>query len=118
MPDSDHINEARRAAILESMTVVDPDKAETRFKEFFEAGSGAWNSWDERFIEFIEQHRSSPLLGGGAGQDAYFLFSPSARVGFWVVAQPGGTHGKGFLNASDVEKLTRLAVEKGLLPAA
>lgn len=100
------------------MTTVDPDKAETRFKEFFEAGSGAWNSWDESFVEFIEKNRSAPLLGGSAGRDLFFLFSPSARAGFWVVAQPGGAHGKGFLGSGDVEKLLRLAEEKGLLSAA
>jgi hypothetical protein len=118
MPDTDHLNETRRAAILDTMAVVNPDQVETRFKEFFDAGSGAWNSWDESFVEFIEKNRAAPLLGGGAGRDAYFLFSPSAKAGFWVVAQPGGAHGKGFLGASDVDKLIALAAEKGLLPAA
>lgn len=116
MPDAEQINEQRRAAVLESLAVADPDKAETRFKEFFEAGSGAWNTWDERFVEFIEKHRAAPLLAGTAGRDLYFLFSPSAKAGFWVVAQPGGTHGKGFLGATDVAKLIALAQEKGLVP--
>jgi hypothetical protein len=115
MSASEQINEQRRAAALESLAVADPDQAQTRFTEFFGAGSGAWNAWDESFVEFIEKHRSAPLLSGTAGRDLYFLFSPSARAGFWVVAQPGGTHGKGFLTATDVAKLIALAREKGLV---
>lgn len=118
MSDPDHINEQRRAAALESLAVVDPDKAEARFKEFFGAGSGAWSAWDDRFVDFIEKNRPAPLLAGGAGRDLYFLFSPSAKAGFWVVAQPGGAHGKGFLGAADIAKLIALAREKGLVPSA
>jgi hypothetical protein len=115
MSTADQINEQRRAAVLETLALADPDQAEDRFKEFFGAGSGAWNAWDQRFVDFIDQHRAAPLLRGSAGRDLYFLFSPSAKAGFWVVAQPGGAHGKGFLGAADVEKLIGLARQKGLV---
>ena len=80
----------------------------------FVAGSGAWSAWDERFIEFIDRHRAAPLLAGKAGAEFFVVFSPSGRAGFWVVAQVGGAHGKGFLGAKDVERLTNLAASRGL----
>jgi hypothetical protein len=115
MPDSEQINEQRRAAAFESLAVADPDRAQARFNDFFGAGSGAWNAWDQSFVDLIEAHRGAPFLAGTAGRDLYFLFSPSGRAGFWVVAKPDGFYGKGFLAESDLTKLVNLAQEKGLI---
>jgi hypothetical protein len=115
MTDTEQIQEHRREAVLASLAIADPDRAEARFKEFFGAGSGAWSAWDQGFVDFIEQHRAAPLLFCSAGHDFYVLFSPSAKAGFWVLAQPGGTHGKGRLSERDVEKLNNLAAQKGLV---
>ncbi|MCU0792547.1 MAG: hypothetical protein MUE42_06795 [Opitutaceae bacterium] len=113
----DQVMERRRDALLETLAIVEPDEVETRFRAFFGAGSGAWNGWDERFLDFIAEHRGTPLLGGKAGAEFFVVFSPAGRAGFWVFAQPGGGHGKGFLGARDVDKLLALAAQKGLAGA-
>lgn len=110
----DQVREHRHAALLETLTVVAPDEVEAKFKTFFDAGSGAWNAWDESFLEFIARHRDAPLLAGKAGVELFVVFSPSGRAGFWVFAQPGGGSGKGFLNGRDLERLLTLAAQKGL----
>lgn len=110
----DQAIERRREALLETLAVIAPDEVEIKFREFFDAGSGSWNAWDERFLELIDQHRETPLLAGKVGRDFFVVFSPAGRAGFWVFAQPGGGNGKGFLNPRDVEKLVALARQKGL----
>lgn len=114
LESEEQLREQRRAALLETLTLVAPDEVEAKFKAFFGAGSGAWSAWDESFIEFIDRHRAAPLLAGKAGAEFFVGFSPLGRAGFWVVAQAGGAHGKGFLGAKDVERLTNLAASRGL----
>jgi len=116
MESSELLQRARRQAILESLAVVEPDAAQARFRRLLEAGSGSLNEWDERFARFIAEHRGQTLLGGTAGDDIHFIFSPEARAGFWVVNR-ATLRGKGFFMESDVARLMSLAREKALVPA-
>lgn len=115
LESQDDAIERRREALLETMAVIAPDTVETKFREFFDAGSGAWSAWDDRFLELIANHRDTPLLAGKVGKDFFVVFSPAGRVGFWVFAQPGGGNGKGFLNERDIEKLIVIAQQKALV---
>ena len=107
--------ERRREALLATLAEISPDTVETKFREFFDAGSGAWCDWDERFVALIERHRHTRLLAGKVRNDFFVVFSPEGRAGFWVFAQPGGGSGKGFLTDRDIEKLTALARQKSLI---
>lgn len=110
----DEAIERRREALLETLAVIEPDQVETKFRDFFGAGSGAWCSWDDRFLELIARHRDTPLLAGKVSNDFFVVFSPAGRAGFWVFARRGGGSGKGFLNERDIEKLLGIARQKGL----
>jgi hypothetical protein len=111
----DQVRERRREALLETLAVVSADEVEAKFRDFFDAGSGAWSAWDEKFVEFIARHRATPLLAGKAGAEFFVVFSPAGRAGFWVFAQRGGGSGKGFLNARDLGRLGEIASLKGLV---
>lgn len=111
----DEVREQRRAALMESLALVAPEKVEEGFRDFFGAGSGAWNAWDERFVEFIARHRDAPLLAGRAGHEVFVVFSPKGGAGFWVLARADGSRGKGFLGPRDVDRLAQIAAQKGLV---
>jgi hypothetical protein len=114
--DADELlRETRRQAVLESLAPEDAGKALERYRGLLESGVGSLNEWDERFLTFIREHSDGILLGGTAGEDIHFIFSPPARAGFWVVARPE-LRGKGFFLQSDIERLIALAQEKRLLP--
>lgn len=115
MEAAELLRETRRQAVLESLAVEDPAKALERFRGLLESGVGSLNEWDERFLAFIREYGNGLLLGGTAGEDIHFIFSPSARAGFWLVARRE-LRGKGFFLASDIERLVALAQEKGLMP--
>lgn len=115
MEAAELLRETRRQAVLESLAIEDPTKALERFRGFLESGVGSLNEWDERFLAFIREHSNDTLLGGTAGEDIHFIFSPTARAGFWLVAR-AKLRGKGFFLASDIERLIALAREKHLVP--
>lgn len=113
MDSADIIRENRRQAVLDSLAVADPEKAQAEFRQYLESSGGSLNEWDERFLAFIREHSTGTLLGGTAGDGVHFLFSPQARAGFWVITRPE-MRGKGLFLESDIERLVALAQEKGL----
>lgn len=114
MPEDEAVQH-RRESLLETLAVIAPAEVETKFRAFFGAGSGAWCEWEDRFVAFIARHRDGRLLAGKVGEDLYAVFSPEGRAGFWVYAHRGGGSGKGFLSETDLDKLTDLARQKGLV---
>ena len=105
---------SRREAVLASLAFVDAAAAETRFRRFLEAGGGSVNEWDQRFLDFIANHRDEPLLSGAAGAGFGFVVSVRSAAGFWVLEARDGARGKGFFNRLDAERILGLAREKGL----
>lgn len=106
----------RREAVLASLAFAAPPEVESRFRRFLDAHGGSVNDWDQRFLDFIRQHRATPLLVGEAGGGFAFVFCPLDSTGFWVLEARDGTSGKGFLNAHDADRLLALARDKGLVP--
>ncbi|RYF33631.1 MAG: hypothetical protein EOO21_05575 [Comamonadaceae bacterium] len=109
---SAHLNQARSAA-LQTMRKADPDRAEAAIREHFEAGGSAWTDWDERFLEFIEEHRKTGLVYGTVGDGWHFLISPPAKKGMWFCVRERMT-GKGELREESVVALSEIAAAKGL----
>jgi len=63
----------------------------------------------------LRTRTSSPLFSGEGDEGHRFVFSPSARVGFWTYSR-GAIRGKGRLLPAGIDALTEIAREKGLLP--
>jgi len=114
MDSTELLQGARRQAVLESMIAADATEALADFRRHLESGTGSLNEWDDRFLAFIRSHGDGLLLRGSAEGAIHFIFSPQARAGFWVVTR-ANLRGKGFFSESDIERLTALALEKGLL---
>lgn len=105
---------SRREAALASLALSPSEEAERRFREFMNSGGGAFNEWDQRFLDFLARHRGERLLTGTTGGGFYFVFSLRDAEGFWVLAARDGARGKGFLTLHDAERIFDLARDKGL----
>lgn len=114
MNTMEQARENRRTAVLASLHATDSTEVAARFRRFMEASGGATNDWDQRFVEFIEQHRDFPLWAGNAGRGFEFVFSPRDEAGFWTLEAQDGVTGKGFLNHHDAARLFDLAEQIGL----
>lgn len=114
MNEIDQTRENRREAVLGSLRVVSAEEVARRFARFSEAGGGAATEWDQRFVEFIANHREGPLWTGTAGGGFEFVFSPRDETGFWILEARDGGRGKGFLSGHDAERIGELAALKGL----
>lgn len=111
----ERVRENRREAMLASLALSEAAEVERRFREFMNGAGGAFNEWDQRFLDFIARHAGERLLTGTAGGGFYFAFSAGDSAGFWVLAAPDGGRGKGFLTRHDAERILELARAKGLV---
>ena len=114
MEEYDSANDHQYQSALATMRKADPERSESILKEYFNAGSSAWDEWDEQFVTFVHTYRKPGLLYGTAGNGWHFLFCPEAQKGIWVFADKA-MKGKGFLLPETVAQLTRVAAEKRLL---
>lgn len=113
-PNPKSQQEKRREAVLATLARVEAERAEARLAAFLAAAGGS-GPWEQAFMNYVIERRPAMFLTGASGPDLIFFVSPSTRDGFWLVEQPGGARGKGWLGGRDVERLLELAREKGLL---
>lgn len=114
MENYDPSNDHQYQSALATMCKADPERSEAILKEYFHAGTSAWDGWDEQFVTFIHTYRKPGLLYGTTGNGWHFLFCPEAQAGIWVFSDES-MKGKGFLLPETVAKLTEVAAQKGLL---
>lgn len=106
--------ENRREAVLASLRPVSAAEVSVWYRRFAETMGGAANEWDDRFVAFIDQHRSAPLWMASAGGGFEFVFSPRDSTGFWLLDAGNGGRGKGLLSEYDAGRIFELAAMKGL----
>jgi hypothetical protein len=114
MEDYDLAHDHQYQSALATMCVADPDRSEEILKQYFGAGSSAWDAWDEQFLTFIEAHRKPGLFYGTIGNGWHFLFCAADQKGIWVFSDQG-MKGKGFLRPESIAALTEVAYQKELL---
>lgn len=115
MESSEDLRSSRREAVLASLALSAPAEAERGFREFMSSSGGAFNEWDQRFLDFLARHQDERLLTGSAGGGFYFVFSARDAEGFWVLSARDGGKGKGFLTRHDAGRILDLARAKGLV---
>lgn len=113
LPTYDRHPERHREAVLTTLARVEAVRAEARLQAFLAAAGGV-GVWEQAFVDYLAERRLGTFLSGANGPDLIFFISPATRDGFWLVEQPGGARGKGWLGGRDVERLLELAREKGL----
>lgn len=113
LPTYDRPQERHREAVLTTLARVEAVRAEARLQAFL-AAAGGGGAWEQAFVDYLAERRRATFLSGANGPDLIFFVSPATRDGFWLVEQPGGARGKGWLGGRDVERLLELAREKGL----
>lgn len=112
MPEVALAADLRRHTALTTMSHIAPDQAEEELRSF--CGSVGWGEWEEELMLTLRSRASAPLLAGHGDAGHRFVFSPSARTGFWTLAR-GSLRGKGRLLPVGIEILTDLARERALL---
>ncbi len=115
METPDYTQESRREAMLASLAFVAPDEIGRRFRDLMTISGGAFNEWDQRFLDFIGAHADERLLSGTLGGGFFFAFSLRDASGFWILSTRDGARGKGFLTRHDADRILELARQKALV---